>query len=63
MEVQPVAVVGTYRSGSSMIAAMLHELGVDMGAPFWGNYYEPQDLAQSLRRWWTEPQLIAAEPA
>lgn len=57
----PVAVIGTYRSGSSLIAGMLSQLGVDMGAPFWGDYFEPLDLSQSLRRWWQEPELKAAE--
>ncbi len=63
MKQPAVAVVGTYRSGSTIVAGMLHHLGVDMGAPFWRDFYEPRDLAQSLRRWWQEPQLVAAEAA
>lgn len=31
-------------------------MGVDMGAPYHGDYYEPQDLATSLRRWWSETE-------
>jgi tetratricopeptide (TPR) repeat protein len=58
-----LAVIGTFRSGSSIVAAMLDRLGVDMGAPFHGNFYEPVDLAVSLRRWWQEPQLKPSESA
>ena len=57
-----VAVVGTYRCGSSVVAEMLHRLGVDMGAPFFGEYFEPSDLASWLRRCWNEPKLFTAEP-
>ena len=56
-----VAVVGTYRCGSSIVAEMLHNLGVDMGAPFYGDFYEPSDLATWLRRCWNEPQLTSTE--
>jgi hypothetical protein len=35
-----VAILGCYRSGSSLLAGVLHRLGVDMGSPFWGDYYE-----------------------
>ncbi len=60
-QMNKVAVLGTFRSGSSMVAAMLDRLGVDMGAPYHGDYYEPADLAVSLRRWWNEPELTAQE--
>ena len=40
---------------------MLDRLGVDMGAPYHGDYYEPTDLAVSLRRWWNESELTAQE--
>lgn len=56
-----VAVLGAYRSGSSVVASMLDALGVDMGAPYHGEFFEPADLAASLRRWWSEPKLVAAE--
>ena len=52
-----IAVIGLYRSGSTLAAGLLHRLGVDMGAPFWGDYYEPADLSEQLRRWWDEPLL------
>lgn len=52
-----VAVVGLYRSGSSAVAGLLHHLGFDMGAPFWGDYFEPFDLSARLRDWWNEPHL------
>jgi hypothetical protein len=61
-----IAVVGLYNSGSTAMAGMLHRLGVNMGPPFWTtseegharNYYEPNDLAWHLRRWWAEPLLV-----
>ena len=52
-----VAVLGPYRSGSSAIAGILHHLGVVMGREFWGEYYEPRDLAEQLRAWWNEPEM------
>jgi tetratricopeptide (TPR) repeat protein len=58
--ISPIVVVGTYRSGSSAVAGILHYLGVDMGAPFWGEHFESAELAAALRRWWNEPQLIAS---
>ncbi len=57
-----VAVLGTYRCGSSLVASMLDALGVDMGAPYYSDYFEPADLSTSLRRWWNEPQLVTNEP-
>ena len=53
-----IAVVGTYRSGSSAVAGVLHFLGVELGGPFWGNYYESDELAAMLRGWWREPDLV-----
>jgi len=52
-----IAVIGLYRSGSTAAAGLLHHLGVDMGAPFWGDYYEPRALSAQLREWWNEPHL------
>ena len=52
-----VAVLGLYRSGSTVVAGVLQHLGVDMGAPFYGNYYESEWLSEQLRRWWDEPRL------
>lgn len=63
MNEKRVAILGTYRSGSSIISAMLNAMGVDMGAPFWRDYFEPEDLVPALRRWWREPDMVADEPA
>jgi hypothetical protein len=65
-----VAVLGLYNSGSTVLAGMMHRLGLNMGAPFFAssdddadnNYYEPRDLSARLRRWWREPEMVAAEP-
>jgi len=53
-----IAVLGLYRSGSTALAGALHHLGVDMGAPFFEDYYEPAELALQLRQWWNEPELV-----
>jgi hypothetical protein len=50
-----IAVLGLYNSGSTAVAGMLHALGVNMGPPFWAEFYEPCDLSWHLRRWWQEP--------
>jgi hypothetical protein len=52
-----IAVLGLYRSGSTAVAGVLHHLGVDMGAPFFGGYYESEWLSKQLRKWWDEPHL------
>ena len=64
-----IAVLGTYRSGSSAVAGILHHLGVHMGEPFWeplvpdkGLYYESASLADLLRIWWDEPSLEEKTP-
>ncbi|TWT83786.1 Tetratricopeptide repeat protein [Planctomycetes bacterium CA13] len=53
-------VVGCYRSGTSLVAGVLHYLGVDMGAPYKDPFFESDDLARRLRHWWTEPRLVAS---
>jgi len=53
-----IVVSGLYRSGSTAIAGILHRLGVDMGAPFHANFYEPYTLSGQLRYWWQEPFII-----
>ena len=53
-----IAVAGLYRSGSTAIAGILHRLGVDMGPPFYENYYESFFLSAQLRLWWQEPFII-----
>jgi hypothetical protein len=66
-----VVVIGLYNSGSTVLAGMLHRLGVNMGPPFWitsdenhpSNFYEPHYLTLQLRQWWTEPQLVEKIPA
>jgi hypothetical protein len=55
-----IAVLGTFRSGSSALAGVLHYLGVDMGYPFYLDFYEPEDLSEKLRRWWSQPWLNEA---
>jgi len=52
-----VAVLGLYRSGSSAAAGALYRLGVEMGAPYFKDCYEPIVLARNLRKWWGEPHL------
>jgi glycosyltransferase involved in cell wall biosynthesis len=62
-----VAVLGLYNSGSTVVAGMLHRLGVNMGAPFHDNsddysernFYESAHLAAHVRRWFDEPSGIA----
>jgi hypothetical protein len=66
-----VAVLGLYNSGSTGVAGMLHQLGVDMGPPFWevsestaeNNFYEPYELSWHLRAWWDEPRAVERVPA
>ena len=53
-----VAVLGTYRSGTSAVAGGLHFLGVDMGQPYYGDHFESIDLCQALQRWWCEPKFV-----
>jgi len=57
MSAKRIAVLGLFRSGSTAVAGVLHHLGVDMGAPFFGGYYESEWLSKQLRRWWDEPRL------
>ncbi len=57
-----VVVLGCYRSGSSLLAGMLHCLGVNLGPSFWGDFYEAADLSAELRRWWDEPRLNPMVP-
>ena len=52
-----IAVLGLYRSGSTAVAGAFHHLGADMGAPFFGGYFESAWLSEQLRRWWNEPRL------
>jgi tetratricopeptide (TPR) repeat protein len=58
MQQKRVAIVGLYRSGSSMLAGVLRELGVDMGNSFWDTHYEEIELSKQLRVWWDEPRLV-----
>jgi hypothetical protein len=57
-----IAVLGLYNSGSTAVAGMLAALGVNMGPPFWAEFYEPCDLSWHLRRWWQEPLLRESAP-
>jgi len=62
MDRRRIAVLGLYRSGSTVVAGVLHHLGVDMGAPFYGGYYESDWLSKQLRIWWDEPRLQEKVP-
>jgi hypothetical protein len=57
MDGRRIAVLGLYRSGSTVVAGVLQHLGVDMGAPFYGRYYESEWLSKQLRLWWDESNL------
>jgi hypothetical protein len=63
METTRVAVLGLYNSGSTVVAGILHHLGVYMGPPFWQDCYESYEVAYHLRNWWNEPSLIESCPA
>jgi hypothetical protein len=60
-----IAVLGLYNSGSTVLAGMLHRLGVNMGGPFWRNsedahaenFYEARQLSGYFRHWFAEPLL------
>ena len=67
-----IAILGLYNSGSTVLAGMLHRMGVNMGGPFWmtsedghpDNFYESWALSRQLRCWWNEPtgtERIAAD--
>jgi hypothetical protein len=62
MDRKRIAVLGLFRSGSTAVAGVLSHLGVDMGAPFYGGYYESAWLSDQLRRWWDEPHLRETVP-
>jgi len=55
-------VLGCYRSGSSLLARMIHSLGVNVGPPFWCDHFEAADLSVELRSRWNEPQLVKSVP-
>lgn len=63
MDATRIAVMGLYRSGSTVVAGVLDHLGVDMGAPYFCTYYESAWLSKQLRIWWDEPNLIEKVPA
>lgn len=48
-------VLGCYRSGSSLLARMLHALCVNMGGPLWCDHFEAADLS-------VEPHLVESVP-
>ena len=63
MQARRIVVLGLYNSGSTVLAGMLHRMGVNMGPPFWRNprdgheenFYESRQLSHQLRQWWAEP--------
>jgi len=52
-----IAIMGTYRCGSTATAKSIAQLGVHLGAPFFGDYFESDSLSGLLRQWWNEPQF------
>lgn len=54
----PVAIIGLFNSGSSILAEIVSSLGWNLGPPYWGNHFESQSLRRELVRWWNEPELI-----
>jgi len=52
-----VAIIGTYRCGSSAVTKLLAQLGANLGEPYFGDVYESESLSQWLRNWWNEPEL------
>ncbi|HBJ37081.1 MAG TPA: hypothetical protein DDZ51_20485 [Planctomycetaceae bacterium] len=52
-----IAIMGTYRCGSSAVAKSISQLGVHLGAPFFGDYFESDSLSALLRQWWNEPEF------
>ncbi|HTW95251.1 MAG TPA: hypothetical protein VMD30_10680 [Tepidisphaeraceae bacterium] len=57
-----IAILGLFNSGSTVLAGMLHRLGVNLAPPFFHNpqnldenYFESRQLAHQLRQWWAEP--------
>ena len=59
-----IAVLGLFNSGSTALAGVLHHLGVHMGGPpFFQDKFEPTDVANQLRKWWNEPQLVESVSA
>lgn len=57
-----IAVIGLYNSGSTAIAGTLHRLGVNMGAPYHGNFFESLEIKQKLVEWWDEPRMQKFAP-
>ena len=54
-----IAILGLFNSGSTALAGVLHQLGVNMGGPpFFKEFYESAEIARNLRRWWSEPELV-----
>jgi hypothetical protein len=66
-----IVILGLYNSGSTVLAGMLHRMGVNMGAPFWmtseeghpENFYESWQLSRQVRKWWGEPLAEERFPA
>lgn len=58
-----IAVLGLYRSGSTMLAGTIARLGVYMGKEFYMDFYEPEWLSRQLRSWWNEPYCEATVSA
>ena len=54
-EIDLIAILGLYNSGSSALSGVLYYLGVDMEPLENYRFYESAELSPKLREWWCEP--------
>ena len=54
-EIDLIAILGLYNSGSSALSGVLYYLGVDMEPLENYRRYESVELSRKLREWWCEP--------
>ena len=55
-----IAIVGTYEAGIDSVAGVLNQLGVHFGQPDQAGQLATVQLVYRLRRWWSEPLLVAS---
>ena len=53
-----VAIIGLYNSGSSVLSAIMEQLGFNIGRPLWEPHFESRSLRAQLIDWWAEPGLV-----
>jgi hypothetical protein len=58
-EIDLIAILGLYNSGSSALAGVLYYLGVQMEPLESYRVYESAELSPKLREWWCEPRAKA----